>query len=187
MTDFTRVLLTDSLAWELFGLAARERLLYISDSDEPPTPRLGKLSQRTLSLLVLFDKVIVHDFSKGSFRVPDLENEGAIQVMARSSPVGQVEPLSTQWRLGPLGSRKRPPRSLLRSLRVLKEERPLVIGRLLTTKSDWERSLATALGVSRPRFLNAFFDYAVACVEGDQAVIQENIFCNACPTTSWAT
>jgi hypothetical protein len=175
MTDFTRVLLTDALAWELFGLAARERLLYTAGSDGPPTPRLGKLTQRTLSLLVLFDRVIVHDFSEGSFRVPDLESDGAVQVMARSSPVGKVEPLPTQWRLGPLGTRKRPPASLLRSLRLFKEERPLVIGRLLAAKSDWERSLAAALGVSRQRFLNAFFDYAVACVEGDRTTIQESI------------
>jgi hypothetical protein len=52
MTDFTRVLLTDKIAWELFGLAVRERLLYSSDAEEvTPTPKRGAVSQRALSYL----------------------------------------------------------------------------------------------------------------------------------------
>ena len=39
MTDFTRVLFTDKIAWELLGLAARERMLYSSVAEEiTPTP-----------------------------------------------------------------------------------------------------------------------------------------------------
>ena len=72
-------------------------------------------------------------------------------------------------------NRRRPPASLLRSLRLFKEERVLVIDRLLSVRSDWERSLATSLGISRRDFLNAFFDYALACVEGDQVVLRDTI------------
>jgi hypothetical protein len=176
MTDFTRVLLTDKIAWELFGLAARERMLYSSDAAEStPTPKRGAVSQRALSFLVLFDSVIIHDFSNGAFRIPDLEGEGILQVIAREQPSRAVEPLRTRWRLGPLRNRRRPPASLLRSLRLFKEERVLVIDRLLSVRSDWERSLATALGISRRDFLNAFFDYALACVEGDQVVLRDTI------------
>jgi hypothetical protein len=74
-----------------------------------------------------------------------------------------------------LRNRRRPPASLLRSPRLFKEERALVIDRLLSVRSDWERSLATALSISRRDFLNAFFDYALACVEGDQVVLRETI------------
>lgn len=176
MIDFTQVLLTDKIAWELFGLAARERLLYRSDAqDVAPIAKRGAVSQRTLSLLVLFDKIIVHDFSEGSYRIPDLENEGIIEVIARGNPTETVKPLRTRWKQGPLHSRRRPPASLLRSLRLLKEERGLVIDRLLSVPSDWERALGTALGVTRRRFLNAFFDYALACVEGDRTVIRESL------------
>jgi hypothetical protein len=86
MTDFTRVLLTDKIAWELFGLAARERMLYSSDTEETtPTPGRGAVSQRALSFLVLFDNIIIHDFSTGAFRIPDLESEGILQVITRGS------------------------------------------------------------------------------------------------------
>lgn len=176
MTDFTRVMLTDKVAWELFGLAAREHMLYTSDKGEnPPIPRRGAVSQRALSFLVLFDKVIVHDFGESTFRIPDLESDGIVQVIARGEPAQPVEPLRTRWKKGPLRNRRRPPASLLRSLRLLKEERPLVIDRLLSVRSEWERSLARAFGVSRRRFLNAFFDYALACVEGDNEVLRESL------------
>ena len=176
MTDFTRVLLTDKVAWELFGLAARENMLYTSGAGEnAPIPHRDAVSQRALSFLVLFDKVIIHDFSEGAFRIPDLENDGLIQVIARGEPAQPVEPLRTRWKEGPLRKRRRPPASLLRSLRLLKEERTLVIDRLLSVRSDWERSLAVALGVSRQGFLNSFFDYALACVEGDNGVLRESL------------
>lgn len=176
MTDFTRVLLTDKVAWELFGLAAREHMLYTSGAgDNPPIPQRGAVSQRALSFLVLFDKVIVHDFSEGAFRIPDLESDGIVQVIARGEPAQPVEPLRTRWKEGPLRKRRRPPASLLRSLRLLKEERTLIIERLLSVRSDWERSLAIALRVSRRGFLSAFFDYALACVEGDNEVLRESL------------
>jgi hypothetical protein len=176
MTDFTRVLLTDKVAWQLFGLAARENMLYTSGAGEnPPIPHRGAVSQRALSFLVLFDKVIVHDFGEGTFRIPDLESDGIVQVIARGEPAQRVEPLRTRWKKGPLRNRRRPPASLLRSLRLLKEERTLVVDRLLSVRSDWERSLAIALGVSRRGFLNAFFDYALGCVEGDNSILTESI------------
>jgi hypothetical protein len=176
MTDFTHVLLTDKIAWELFGLAARERMLYSSDpKSNTPVPQRGIVSQRTLSLFVLFDKIIVHDFSDGDFRIPDLENDGSVQVIARETPVHPVEPLPTRWKRGPLHNRRRTPASLLRSLRLLKEERTLVIDRLLSVRSDWQGSLASALHLSRRGFLIAFFDYALACVEGDNEVLRKSI------------
>lgn len=175
MTDFTRVLLTDKIAWELLGLAGRERMLYSAGAEATPTPKRGAISQRALSFLVLFDNVIIHDFSNGAFRIPDLEAEGILQVIPRGMPARAVEPLPTRWRLGPLRNRRRPPKSLLRSLRLFKEERALVIDRLLSVRSDWDRLHATALRVSRRDFLNAFFDYALACVEGDQVVLRDTI------------
>ncbi len=144
-------------------------MLYSSDAEEStPTPKRGAVSQRALSFLVLFDSVLLHDFSNGIFRIPDIEGEGILQVITRGQPARAVEPLRTRWRLGPLRNRRRPPASLPRSLRLFKEERVLIIDRLLSVRSYWERSLAAALGISRRDFLNAFFDYALACVEGDQ-------------------
>ena len=111
MTDFTRVLLADKVAWELFGLAARERLLYrFEPQDNVPIAKCGAVSQRALSLLVLFDKITVHDFSEGSYRIPDFKNEGIIEIIARGNPTQRVRPLRTHWKEGPLRNRRRPPR-----------------------------------------------------------------------------
>ena len=176
MTDFTRVMLTDKLAWDLFGMAAREQMLYRANTGElPPSPRRGAFSQRTLSYLVLFDKIFVHEFGDGAFRIPDLETDGILQVVARGEPAGPIEPLKTRWKTGPLRSRRKPPVSLLRSLTLFKEERALVVERFLTVRSDWERSMAALLGISRREFLNVFFDYALACVEGDQLILRDTI------------
>ena len=175
-SDFSRVLLTDRLAWELFALAAREQMLFMcSEHEASPTPRLRAMKQRVLSLLVLFDNVIVHDFSAGAYRIPDLENDGLMQVVARHKPIGPVQPLQTHWRLGPLKDRKRPPNSLLQSLQIFNEERPLILDRLRCGKSELDQVLARALGVSRRTYLDALFDYAIACVEGDRVALQENI------------
>jgi hypothetical protein len=56
-------MLTDKLAWELFGLAGKERMLFSRSSEGAPTPRGGAVSQRALSFLTLFDRIIIHDFS----------------------------------------------------------------------------------------------------------------------------
>lgn len=62
-----------------------------------PTATRGSASQRILALLVLFDEIIIHDFSEGSFRIPDLENEGVVQVIARAEAAQPVKPLGTRW------------------------------------------------------------------------------------------
>lgn len=177
MTDFRRVLLTDKNAWELFGLANKERILRITDGEsESPRPARGAVSQRALSFLVLFESVIVHDFGQGAFHIPSLEGEGILEVVSHGDPAHLVEPLRTQWKRGPLRDRLNPPPdSLLRSLRLFKEERALVIDRLLSVRSDWERSHAKALGITRRGFLDAFFDYALACVEGDELILNGSV------------
>ena len=60
--DFSRVLVTDRLGWEIFGASAREKLLFVQNPNEQqPGARLGTAGQRGLSLLVLFDRLVIHD------------------------------------------------------------------------------------------------------------------------------
>jgi hypothetical protein len=74
--DFQRVLVTDKLAWEIFGAAAREQLLFTNKPEEESFRRRpGASAQHALSLLVLFDRLVIHDFGEGTFRIPDLEKE----------------------------------------------------------------------------------------------------------------
>jgi hypothetical protein len=48
MTDFTRVLLTDKVAWELFGLASREHMLYTSGAGDNPPMSAVTVAAQTL-------------------------------------------------------------------------------------------------------------------------------------------
>lgn len=177
MTDFRQVLLTDRLAWEFFGLAAGERLLYRRDpGTDPPPARQGSSAQKSLALLVLFDQVVLHDFGADEFRVPELESEGIVKVIAKSRPSDPVRPLKTNWRRGPLAKRSRPPASLLRSLRRISEERPFVVERwLASSPTSFESYLAKALKVSRRRYVNALLDYGIACATGDVAALDDNL------------
>jgi len=95
--DFNRVLVTDRLAWEIFGAAARDKLLFVRTTEDQPTrSRLTHVSQRALSLIVLFDRLVIHDFSPGTLRLPDLENEGIVEVVPRYEPPRYPKPLNTR-------------------------------------------------------------------------------------------
>jgi hypothetical protein len=82
--------------------------------------------QRALSLIVLFDRLLIHEFGEGTFRLPDLEKEGIVEIVPADQPPAGVPPLSTTWKKGELDSRGRPPKALLRSLSLVQQFRPLV-------------------------------------------------------------
>ncbi len=104
--DFSRVLVRDNLAWELFSAAARENLLFSRPLTEEERSNLSRRSrltrQRALSLLVLFDHLVLHDYCN-AFRLPDLEKDGIVEVMAGSDPVEEVPPLPTLVEQGAYG------------------------------------------------------------------------------------
>jgi hypothetical protein len=168
--DFSRVLVTDRLAWEIFCVAAREKLLFVqSPGEPPPRARRGTAGQRALSLLVLFDRLLIHDYGPGTFRLPDLEKEGIVEVIPAHELPPNVSALNTQWKKGRLGSRGRPPEALLRSLSLIQQFRPLVINRLLKAKVEFDSLMANVLGISRRKYIEAFLDYALAYAQGHEA------------------
>jgi hypothetical protein len=81
--NFEHVLATDRLAWELFGAAAQEKLLFVRDNEQEPRTRSGLAKQRALSLIVLFDRLSIPDPGLNSFRLPDLEKEGIVEIIPR--------------------------------------------------------------------------------------------------------
>ena len=111
--NFGKVLVTDRLAWDIFGAAALEKFLFLGDpSEQAPQRRAGMARQRALSLIVLFDRLLIHEFGKGAFRLPDLEKDGIVEIIPADQPSVAVPPLATTWRKGELGSRGRPPKGL---------------------------------------------------------------------------
>jgi hypothetical protein len=62
---------------ELFRTADREKLLFVKDPDPANRPPLNRrrtaATQRALSLLVLFDQVVMHNLSnEDMYRLPEL-------------------------------------------------------------------------------------------------------------------
>jgi hypothetical protein len=175
--DFKRVLVTDRLAWELFGAAAREKLLFVRDaSEQEPQTRPGLARQRALSLIVLFDRLSVPDPGQNPFRLPDLEKEGIVEIIPVDHSSVAVHPLGTKWRKGKLGLRSRPPKNLLQGLSLVQQFRPLVINRILTVRVEYVIGLSKLLGLSRRAFLETFFDYAIAYAQGDEDAVREHSF-----------
>lgn len=175
--------MTDSLAWEIFGAAARDRLLFVRDAEDEPPRRSRRtiLGQRALSLIVLFDHLVIHDFSEGILRLPDLENEGIVEVVAAFETPQRPRALNTGWKKGRLGSRGRPPKSLLQSLSLVEQSRPLVVNRLLTARNDFDTFVASALHISRRTYLNLFLDYAIAYIQGNEDELERHLFAKAFP------
>jgi len=174
--DFRRVLVTDRLAWEIFGAAARDQLLFVKTPGEQIFRRtFGTAMQRALSLIVLFDRLVIHDFGEGAFRLPDLESEGVVEILPADWKPGTTIGLRTEWRKGRLGSRGRPPKSLLQSLSLVQEFRPLVINRLLTGRIDFVDSLSDALRKSRRKSIELFLDYSTAYIQGNEAAVRGHI------------
>src|SRR5437773_749645 len=124
---FDEVLITDAVAWTLFGLAQKESLLYTAQgehfSGRPPTSRDR---QAVLSLLVLFDKLVVHDLSPGhgTFRIPDLERDGLLEIVAVAEPSTKMAPLKSSWKPSKVDPRPRPPVSLRQDLALLQAYKP---------------------------------------------------------------
>jgi hypothetical protein len=180
--DFSRVLVTDRLAWEIFGVAAREKLLFVqSPGEQPPRARRGTAGQRALSLLVLFDRLLIHDYGPGTFRLPDLEKEGIVEVIPAHEVPPNVPALNTQWKKGHLGSRRKPPEALLWSLSLIQQFRPLVINRLLKAKVEFDSLMSDVLGISRRKYVEAFLDYALAYAQEHEAAVRGHLLAQALP------
>ena len=174
--NFQRVLVTDGLAWEIFGAAAREQLLFTNAPGEQAFRRRpGAAAQRALSLLVLFDRLVIHDFGEGTFHIPELEKEGILEVLPGDWKPEKMIGLRTKWKKGQLGSRGRPPRSLLQSLSLVQQFRPLVVNRLLTARIDFVMMLSDALRVSRRSSIELFLDYSIAYIQGDRSAIRSHV------------
>ena len=179
--DFSKVLVTDSLSWELFGAAARERLLFARGSDDQDLPsRGGTACQRALSLLVLFDQIVLHDFGE-AFRLPDLEKCGIVEVISAVEPTN-VQPLRVSRRKSSSILGGYPSKGMLQSVALIENFRPFIVNRLLAGGNiEFFSALAEGLKVSRRRCLELFFDYALAAVRGDQAACANHIFTAALP------
>lgn len=163
-------------------MAQQEGLLYTKDG-EGFTGRLPRRRDRqaALSLLVLFDKLLVHDHSPGTFRLPDLERDGVLEIVAASEPMAKVAPLRSSWKPSKTDPRKTPPLSLRRDLALVQTYKPLIVDRLMSVRSDFESHMVRILGISRRTYNNEFLDLAINYALGNRALLRNNLIERALP------
>lgn len=158
------------MAWSLFQLAQGEGLLF-SRSEEGVTGRISPSNrQAVLSLLVLFDRLVVHELgpSDGLFRIPDLERDGFLEIIAAPEPAQKWQPLKSSWKPSEGDQRlSPPPASLRRTLALVQQYQPLVVERILTVHNDFASFMAKSMGITRRRYYNDFIDFSIAYATGN--------------------
>src|SRR4051812_25473462 len=160
---------------ELLQAADKEDLLFVKDpgSRPPPRQRLNAATQRALSLLVLFDKVVIHNYAKDEHcRIPDLEKEGFVEIVSADWRA-RGRPPKTQWQPPEYDKRALPPQQLLQSPVLVRHHLPLIVNRLISKRAlDFIDILADWIGVSRRRAAEMFIDYAILYVQADPAAVR---------------
>jgi hypothetical protein len=182
---FDEVLLADGMAWALFGLAQKEGLLYTSNGESFPGHYLkSKDRQAVLSLIILFDKLVVHDLSpnSGTFRLPDLEKSGVLEIVATDEPLTKPAPIKSSWKPSKFDPRQKPPVSLRQNLALIREYEPLVIDRLMSVASKFDSSVANGLHISRRAYLHEFFDLATNYLAGNTKLLRQNVLEQTLPS-----
>lgn len=69
----------------------------------------------------------------------------------------------------------------MRSLAFVQQFRPLIVNRILTVRNEFDSYVANALHMSRRAYLNAFLDYAVSYIQGNEEAVRDHIFTKAFP------
>ena len=182
--NFEDVIVSDGMAWSLFGQAGKERLLYVAPGVDttirPPSP---SVRQAVLALLVLFDKLTVHDLSSDGvqFRIPSLESEGIVDIVAAGEPRTRTKPIETRWTPSKADPRPKAGTALRRSLVLVNEYRPLVVSRLMSRPNEFATVVSKTLQISRRRYYNDLLDLATAYIAGDTARVKETLLARSLP------
>ena len=143
--------------------------------------------QTVLSLLVLFDNLIVHNSHPNEYRIPDLEHDGILQVVNVPEPITKPAPLKSKWLPSRFDPRPRAPTRVLRTLAQMQSYRPLIVDRLVTYRPrkgemfEFESFMAKTLRISRRRYFSEFLDLAINYVLGNKEAIAENVIERALP------
>jgi len=174
---FDHVLATDGIARSFFELAKDEGLLYSTEGSElPGHGPTRRVLQAALTLLVLFDKVVIHDNVPGppSNRIPDLERDGIIEVIGGTEPLQKSAPLKTTWIPSKHDPRGTPPLSLRRSLSLIQAYKPLILDRLVALKVEDNVAFAKQLGITTRSYYSYLTDYAISYAVGDEKGVAGN-------------
>jgi hypothetical protein len=157
--DFGKVILADKLRQGIIGQAARDGLLTMEEGGE-----LGKAfyhprnRQEALSLLVLFEKILIPNF-ESALNIPIIEDSG----------IAEFIPVESKLRS--------PAENLERTV----ETRPFVLNKLMSIKDSYWINLAKESHVSRRTLYDALIDYFLALYRNDEQGIRDNLLSQIYP------
>lgn len=166
--DFSKVILGTDVDLALVGQAAIDGLLVDgSDGSLTPIARKKRNKQEALSLLVLFDNLVLTDLAGGNYHIPILEQEGILSVSQEQNLlVKDFE--DSDW----YGNRNRD--AFIKALDRTVAVRPLVLEYLTRRKDKFVQSVADALDSTRKETLNAIIDFAHSHYLKDRSRLQSN-------------
>jgi hypothetical protein len=153
--DFDKVIIADSLKASLLGQASKEGLIGKgSDKNLEKSFRRSRYKQEALSLLILFDKILLPDFET-DFHIPSLEEDDIVNVISMKYK-DISDPLARLERTVPT--------------------RPFVLNKLMSKRDDkfW-RFMSNILQVSRRNLYNGALDYFLAYYRNDDVAMRENL------------
>jgi hypothetical protein len=166
----SRVIVIDKLASSLIGQAWKEGLL-IADKDYPISTRGSRSVQDALSLLVLFDQVLLPVEYREVLDIPFLREHGVLE--------------TCPYNLGPTHHTSNTP--LLETLEDYEWVEPLVLNKLMSNRyknrgEEFDSLMADAVQVSRRALYHLIIRYAIAFYGQDEKSVRENPLYNVLPS-----
>jgi hypothetical protein len=167
MVDFKNVIASDDLATVLLNQASKEKMLEYKGNSELirlPT-RSAKIMQESLSLLILFDRIIIPNYI-GDIHIPAIEDNGLIEFISDNQcfEIANRHSSSSQYRSGFSG--------VIEKALPAKE---MILNRLIKDKNEFWGILAKGTRLGRYRLYEAVFDYFFAYYHKDQDGLRSNL------------
>ena len=167
--DFQKVIASDSIRHTLLTVAEKEKLLLASAAQKHGSLRRDSCVQDTLSLLVLFDQILL-PVGDPSIHIPSLESEGIIRIIDfdLQSPTPRSANQYPQTIL-PGGEKE------LTILEPTIDVRPFVLNELMALKpTPIEKAMFQRFSLARRKFYDALLDYAIALYRYDVLALYRN-------------
>lgn len=175
--DFSKVVLGSQIDLALVGQAAMDGFLAPGAAED--LTNLGRKmrnKQEALSLLVLFDQVILPDATGGNYEIPILEREGILQIH-RGERLLLKDFEGSDWQ------RNRDPEISVRVLDRTVSVRPLVLEYVARRSIEFVNEAAPLLGFTRKELINSIIDLAHFHYLGDKDRLKTNPIVQALPSS----
>jgi len=169
MVDFKNVIASDYVAMALLKQASKEKMF---EYKGPPKfirlPHSAKIMQKSLSLLILFDRIIIPDYI-GDIHIPAIEDNGLVKFISDDQcfKIANSQSSLSQCQSGFSGviEKALPVKTMILNKLV----------RLFKDQNEFWEILSKGTRLGKYRLYEAVFDYFFAYYHEDQDGLKKNI------------